>query len=385
MDNSGQECLSCSSEIINNNWLSNNKYCNNCIRKLQYIDVPDYIPVNLKNYYRWLVYNNTIKIDGGILDIRPDPDFLAEEYFDFNSCIYNDTKLYYHHNLILKALRDKAINGYVDVEECPSTRINEILHFINETDFSLLDILQYITKYYILKDNNKLKSLVNNRFSSSLDDHINNSIRNSLIRCIGYAHICPLGLKVMRDFIFTINKENIRCISIASGLSFVEFFLENIDFNGVALPISDMIQINNSDNSNNGKDKKIIIDCYDMRIGFNDDSLIKQNYWKYPIKEDVANDNRTDEINYDVLFLSWPPEGKDVAYNCVSRFTGDLVIYIGEYPYTSHELLNKPCTANDKFHQYLKDNFILYASYLDKKYTFNLIDTFCAINLFIRK
>lgn len=50
------------------------------------------------------------------------------------------------------------------------------------------------------------------------------------------------------------------------------------------------------------------------------------------------------------LLLCWPPPFDDMAYKCLKCFKGKYFIYIGED--------YKGCTANDKFHEYVYDNFI---------------------------
>jgi len=50
-----------------------------------------------------------------------------------------------------------------------------------------------------------------------------------------------------------------------------------------------------------------------------------------------------------VLLCSWPDIGKEYAYEAISRFTGDTIIYIGE---------NKDgCCATDSFFDYLTQNY----------------------------
>ncbi len=49
------------------------------------------------------------------------------------------------------------------------------------------------------------------------------------------------------------------------------------------------------------------------------------------------------------LLLCWPPPFNDMAYKCVKTFKGKYFIYIGED--------YKGCTANEKFHEYVYENF----------------------------
>jgi hypothetical protein len=51
------------------------------------------------------------------------------------------------------------------------------------------------------------------------------------------------------------------------------------------------------------------------------------------------------------LFLCWPPYDTPMAYNCVSEYSGNTLIYIGEDKYG--------CTADDKFFDFISDNFKL--------------------------
>lgn len=50
------------------------------------------------------------------------------------------------------------------------------------------------------------------------------------------------------------------------------------------------------------------------------------------------------------LFLCWPPYEESMAYDAITRFDGEHVIYIGE-GYGGY-------TADDKFHDYLYENFV---------------------------
>lgn len=49
------------------------------------------------------------------------------------------------------------------------------------------------------------------------------------------------------------------------------------------------------------------------------------------------------------LFLSWPPHGDDMAFECLKAFKGKYLIYIGEF--------EDGCTANDKFFNELDNNW----------------------------
>jgi hypothetical protein len=313
--------------------------------------VTDNILPALREYYQWLKYNN----DG------VEPDFLQSKYFDFNKNEYKYNLLYYHHNLILQALRQKAKGQSIDNHQ----NLEEIDHIIS-TPMSLFDTIEFIRKYYQLKDNNYTRTLLVNIgiFREDMDYLINKQIRDSLLRNIGYCHITNDGIKIIRQFIFE-NSKSFKCISVGSGLGFIEYCLENYEDEHV---------------------QKLSIDCYDMLIGFNDKDGIDTNGWKCPIIEDISSDLRTDSIDYDILLLSWPPESKSVAHNSIRRFSGNIEIYIGEY----HEAeVDRSCTADDKFHQYLEQNFELKHKFSSIKFLYNMqvpgAITHSSINLLSRK
>lgn len=51
------------------------------------------------------------------------------------------------------------------------------------------------------------------------------------------------------------------------------------------------------------------------------------------------------------LFLCWPPYGTSMAYDCVSQYKGNILIYIGED--------EGGCNADDKFFDFVSDKFKL--------------------------
>ena len=51
------------------------------------------------------------------------------------------------------------------------------------------------------------------------------------------------------------------------------------------------------------------------------------------------------------LFLCWPPYGTSMAYDCVSKYEGSTLIYIGED--------KSGCNADDKFFDFVDDKFKL--------------------------
>ena len=84
------------------------------------------------------------------------------------------------------------------------------------------------------------------------------------------------------------------------------------------------------------------------------------NYNKtfYPI--DIINgvDAIKKYKDYNVLLICWPPMNS-IAYDCLNKFTGNKLIYIGEPKFG--------CTADDDFFELLDQEWKLFDSYLYKK------------------
>lgn len=62
------------------------------------------------------------------------------------------------------------------------------------------------------------------------------------------------------------------------------------------------------------------------------------------------NENTFNYTHGHTLFLCWPPYENPMAYDAITKFEGENVIYIGE-GYEGY-------TADEKFHDYLFDNFV---------------------------
>lgn len=63
----------------------------------------------------------------------------------------------------------------------------------------------------------------------------------------------------------------------------------------------------------------------------------------------VGNEKAISMHSGRALFLCWPPHKTSMAYECLKKFKGDTVIYVGEFG---------GCTADDKFHRKLERDFI---------------------------
>jgi hypothetical protein len=92
--------------------------------------------------------------------------------------------------------------------------------------------------------------------------------------------------------------------------------------------------------------------CYDdfSWYGKNNSEFWENQYYE------VKKGNEKDILNHQdrTLFLCWPVIG-DMAYNCISLYTGNTIVYIGEG--------KGGCTANDEFFTLLKESYYLYGNY----------------------
>jgi hypothetical protein len=90
------------------------------------------------------------------------------------------------------------------------------------------------------------------------------------------------------------------------------------------------------------------IHCYDINppgITPNDYSHQKQYYPIQPVQW-----LKWEKTRNSTLFLCWPPYDDNMAIDCLKKYRGDTLIYIGEGHYG--------CTANDAFHNELDKNWI---------------------------
>lgn len=90
--------------------------------------------------------------------------------------------------------------------------------------------------------------------------------------------------------------------------------------------------------------RNIIVKPYDIKPV----SYTNGESWTivFKMRDDIFDDTE----NW-TLFLCWPPYEEAMAYNMISKYKGKHVIYIGEG--------DGGCTADEKFHDYLYENFIL--------------------------
>jgi hypothetical protein len=87
--------------------------------------------------------------------------------------------------------------------------------------------------------------------------------------------------------------------------------------------------------------------CYDLPIG-TIDSISKfrlrhvEHIW-HPIN--LGNEESVRKHDDRTLFLCWPPYDEPMAYNCLKKYRGKTVVYIGEG--------QGMCTGDDRFHREL--------------------------------
>jgi hypothetical protein len=87
------------------------------------------------------------------------------------------------------------------------------------------------------------------------------------------------------------------------------------------------------------------------------DFIENRNNWKFDQYtqhykyENIHPDNAIKKYIKSTLFLCYPPNDNDLAFNMLIKFTGMYFIYIGES--------QNGCCANDKFFNELKKNYIL--------------------------
>ena len=83
------------------------------------------------------------------------------------------------------------------------------------------------------------------------------------------------------------------------------------------------------------------------------DKYIKNNPYEHEIKWTHILEGDEDELTETPsdtnLFLCWPPYDEPIAYNCLKKFKGKYLIYVGEN--------RGGCTATDDFFDELESNW----------------------------
>jgi hypothetical protein len=79
------------------------------------------------------------------------------------------------------------------------------------------------------------------------------------------------------------------------------------------------------------------------------DKEVDKGHW-LPIREFDHTIAANEESNYYTLMLCWPPYSSTMAYEAVSKWKGNTLIYIGEW---------KGCCASGQFFDYLDKYFTL--------------------------